>query len=166
MRNKSIYCLIMFILYAGVFALSEVNSESEVYAQDVDFSSPEATFRTYMQACRELDFNKSDLCYTKEFQMFAKTNKVYLSHRHKGQLRNEYNDLRGRNYKLEMHGNKAIMRFAPEFKRPAPLYFVKEGGEWKIDAMFAFKNIIMDDRTGGWFWKYSNNYNEKHWLRK
>ena len=167
MRNKTIYCVVLFILCLAGLVLSFVdNSKTEVYAQDMDFSSPEAAFRTYMQACKELDFYKSDLCYTKEFQRFTKTNKRYLSHRHKGQLRNEYNDLYGRNYKLEMYGNKAIMRFAPEFMRPAPLYFVREDGEWKIDAMFAFNNIIMDDRTGGWFWKHPNIDNEKQWLRR
>ena len=132
---------------------------------DMDFSSPEATFKTYMNACKALDFTKSDLCYTKEFRKFIKKDKDYLAHRHPGQLRNEYNYLHGRKYKLEMHGNKAIMRFSPPFKKPAPFYFVKERGKWKIDAMFSFDNVIVEDRQN-WHWRNPNVDNEKLWLRK
>ena len=136
------------------------------FTQDLDLSSPEATFKTYMRACEKVDFSVSDQCYTAEFQRFTKTNQRYLAHRHKGQLRNEYNSLRNKQYKIESFGNKAIMRFGPEFKRPAPFYFVIENGQWKIDAMFAFNNIIMDDTTGGWFWKNSHRDNEAYWLKK
>ena len=59
------------------------------------------------------------------------------------------------------------MRFAPEGVRPAPLYFVREAGQWKIDAMFSFDNIIMESGSSTtWFWKNSKKDNEKKWLRQ
>lgn len=130
-----------------------------------NFSTPENTFNSYMYACKVMDFEKSDLCFTREFQNFAKTNKEYLSHRNTGQLRNAYNYWHGKPYKIEMYGDKAIMRFSPEFKRPEPFYFVEEGGEWKIDGMFSFRNVIIED-SGNWFWRYPNVDNEKQWIRK
>ncbi len=130
-----------------------------------DYSSPEATFRTYMAACKALSFEKSDACYTRRFREFIKTDSNYRAHRHTGQLRNEYNYLHDQEYTLEAHGNKAIMRFAPERQRPAPLYFVKEGGQWKIDAMFAYNNIIMESGSR-WHWKNPDVNNEARWLSR
>ncbi|MBL7070565.1 MAG: hypothetical protein ISS26_00120 [Candidatus Omnitrophica bacterium] len=130
-----------------------------------DFTSPESTFNSHMYACKALDFEKSDLCYTKEFQSFTKTNKEYRSHRNTGQLRNAYDYWHNKPYKLEMHRNKAIMRFSPPFKRPEPFYFVKEADGWKIDGMFSFNNLIIEN-SGGWFWRNSKIDNEKVWLSK
>ncbi|MFC1703281.1 hypothetical protein ACFL1E_00665 [Candidatus Omnitrophota bacterium] len=138
---------------------------SRIQAADMDFSSPEATFRTYLQACKEGSFEKSDLCSTKEFQRYQKSNKQYLSHRHPGQLRNAYNIWANKSYKVEKYGNKAIMRFGKMFKSPAPIYFVKEHGKWKMDGMFEFRNIIYSSGDN-WHWKNPNIDNEKKWLNK
>lgn len=136
-----------------------------VCAQDADYSSPEATFRTYMAACKAMDFKRADKCYTEEFQRFQKTDKKYRAHRHTGQLLNMYNYLRGKKYKLEMHGHKAIMRFSPEFVRPEPLYFVRERGKWKLDGMFSFRNVRIQDHRS-WHWQNPNIDNEAKWLRQ
>ncbi len=130
-----------------------------------NFSTPENTFNSLMYACKAMDFKKNDLCYTKEFQNFTKTDKKYLSHRNTGQLRNAYSYWHGKPYKIKLHGNKAIMRFSPPFKRPEPFYFVKEGGEWKIDGMFSFRNVIIEN-SKNWHWRNSKIDNEKLWLRK
>jgi len=155
MKKRIIIILIVFLIGGGVAFADGI----------MDFSSPEATYRTYIQACKDLDFSRSDLCYTREFRRFIKTNKRYLSHRHPGQLRNEYNQHKNRSYELEMHGDKAIMRFAPEYVRPAPFYFRKENGEWKIDAMFSFNNVIMEG-SSRWFWRNEKIDNEGKWLRQ
>ncbi len=151
--KKIITCFLLSVLFFGI-----------TYASDIDFSSPEATFKTYLQACKEGSFDKSDLCSTEEFQWFQKTNKKYLAHRHSRQLRNAYNIWANKSYKIEMHKDKAIMRFGPMFKSPAPIYFVKDHGEWKMDSMFVFRNIIYTTGGGDWYWKNPNIDNEKEWL--
>lgn len=130
-----------------------------------NFTTPEKTFNSFMYACEAMDFKKSDLCYTKEFQDFTKTDQNYLSHRNSGQLRNAYSYWHGKPYKIELHGDKAIMRFSPPLKRPEPFYFVREGGEWKIDGVFSFRNVIIED-SQNWHWRNSEIDNEKLWLRK
>lgn len=151
-----LYLPLLLLLFSNNLALSQ---------DDLDFSSPEATFKTYMQACKALDFEKSDLCSTEEFQRFTKINKRYLAHRHTGQLANAYRYWHNKPYKLELHGNKAIMRFSPEFSRPEPFYFVKEREEWKLDSMFSFNNVIIEDSTH-WHWRNPNIDNEKEWLKR
>ena len=151
-----LYLPLLLLLFSNNLALSQNN---------MDFSSPEATFRTNMQACKDLDFKKSDLCTTKKFQKFAKTNKNYLSHRNTGQLANAYRYWNDKPYKLEMYRNKAIMRFSPEFTRPEPFYFVAEYGKWKIDAMFSFNNVIIED-SQHWHWRNPKIDNEKKWLKR
>ncbi|MFC1752711.1 hypothetical protein ACFL96_04870 [Thermoproteota archaeon] len=138
-----------------------------VFAQDanLDFSSPEAAFSSYMKACKLLDFSLVDQCYTKEFQQFTKTNQRYRAHRNTGQLSNSYRYWSGKPYKLDKYGNKAIMRFSSEFQRPEPIYFVREAGKWKIDGMFSFNNVIIQD-SSGWHWRNPNRNNEREWLRK
>ena len=156
-EKKILSCLVILLLiFSNGFALPQ---------DYMDFSSPEATFRTYMQACKDLDFRKSDLCSTKEFQNFTKTNKRYLAHRHTGQLANAHRYWHDKPYKLEMYGHKAIMRFSPEFSRPEPFYFVKERGEWKIDSMFSFNNVIIES-SQSWHWRNPNIDNERQWLAK
>lgn len=152
------------LFYSAVLILFSNNNFVLARNNGMDFSSPKATFETHMQACKELDFEKSDLCYTKEFRNFIKTDANYLAHRHTGQLSNSYRYWHGKPYKLQMHGNKAIMRFSPPFTRPEPIYFVKERGEWKIDALFSFKNVIIEDSTH-WHWLNPNVDNEKAWLK-
>jgi len=135
------------------------------YAQDADYSSPEATFRTYMAACKAQSFERVDMCYTREFRRFQKKDKRYMAYRNVGQLRNMHGYLAGKRYKLELYGHKAIMRFSPEGVRPEPLYFVRESGKWKLDGMFSFKNVkIQDSRT--WYWQDHTIDNEAKWLRQ
>ncbi len=156
-KKRLLSCFVMLLLFF---------SNSLALAQDdLDFSSPKATFKTYMQACKELDFKKSDLCYTEEFRSFIKTNKRYLAHRHAGQLANSYRYWHDKPYKLELYATKAIMRFSPPFTRPEPFYFVKEYGKWKIDSMFSFNNVIIED-SNRWHWRNPNIDNEKKWLKK
>ena len=155
-KKITLLCLSLLLLFFGNIPAS---------ARDMDFSSPEATFKTYLRACKAMDFEKADMCYTKEFRDFIKTNKRYRAHRHPGQLKNEYHYLHGKKYKLERHGRKAIMRFSKEFDRPEPLYFVKERGAWKIDGMFSFDNVVIED-SAHWHWRNPSIDNEKEWLRK
>jgi len=131
----------------------------------MDFSSPQSTFKSYLQACKEQDFSKSDLHYTNEFRKFIKTNQGYLSHRNVGQLQNEYNSYFNKSYVIEVYDDRVIFRFAHYGQPPPPIYFVKEDGLWKIDAMFSFNNVIMSS-GGHWHWKNPNIDNEKIWIDK
>jgi len=151
------YVIVSLICFSSVLVLAQ--------DKNMDFSSPEATFLSYMRACKLADFSLADQCFNREFQHFTKTNKNYRSHRRTGQLRNAYSYWADKPYKLERHGNKAIMRFSSEFKRPEPIYFVREGGQWKIDAMFSYNNVIIED-SRHWHWRNPNIDNEEKWLRK
>lgn len=139
---------------------------SQGFAQEMDFSSPVAAFESYMSAATQRSFELSDSCYTQEFLDFTKNDQEYQSHRHPGQLTNSYNEYLGKRYTVEKFDNKAIMRFGPEYARPSPIYYIFERGQWKMDAMFMFNNIIMDDSTGGWFWRHENKDNERLWLNR
>jgi len=144
---------------------NKMNGKDKTNESWYDFSKPESAFSSFMRACQMMDFEKSDLCYTKEFQKFAKTDKIYMSHRNKGQLNNAYNYWNNRHYELEVQGRKAIMRFSPPFERPEPIYFVKEADGWKIDGMFSFNNVIIEN-SKNWHWKNPDSDNEKLWLNK
>ncbi len=130
---------------------------------ELRFNSPLETFRSYMRACRAMDLESSRACYTKEFQDFTKTSREYSDYNNVRQLKNAYNFWHDKQYDLELHGNMAIMRFAAMFKRPEPIYFVKEDGEWKIDGLFSFKNIVIED-SKHWHWRFPELDNEKLWL--
>ena len=149
-----------------IFMIISILICATVLAQNMNFSTPEATFESYLNAAKVRSFALSDSCYTKEFLNFTVNDEEYQSHRYPGQLANSYDEHVGKQYTVERSGNKAIMRFGLEFSRPSPIYFVIEDGLWKMDAMFMFNNIIMDDGTGGWFWRYENKDNEGLWLEK
>jgi hypothetical protein len=130
-----------------------------------DYSSPLATFKTYMEACKNHDFSIVDRCYTQEFNRFAKSDKNYMAHRHAGQLDNEYAGYADKSVRVESHGRKVILRFTPEDKKTPSLYLVNEDGRWKIDAMFMFNNIIYD-QNNEWFWKNNRQNAERIWINK
>lgn len=157
---KRVFTVILGLLLGSVtLSLAQVQ---------MDHSSPERTFESYMAAAKALSFELTDQCYTVEFLVFTQTNDEYMKHRNVDHLRVSYNSMANKPYEVEMYGDKAIIRFAPEFKRPQPLYFVKEAGEWKMDAMFMFNNVIMVD--GGteieWKWKYPEKNSEQDWIDK
>lgn len=151
---------IAVVLACGFFFAFVLNSQAK---PPLDFSSPESLLNSYLGACQSLDFSLVDQCYTREYQQYIQSNKDYMAHRNTGQLRNAYSYWGNRDYNIEYHGSKAIIRFAPDGQRPEPLYLVKENGEWKIDGLFSIQNVkIQDSRT--WFWKNPNRDNEAWWL--
>ena len=134
----------------------------------MDYSSPEKTLESYLESAKALNFELTDQCYTVEFLVFTQTNDEYMRHRNVNQLRVSYNSIANKPYDIEMYDDKAIIRFAPEFKRPQPLYFVKEAGSWKMDAMFMFNNVIMVDGDPEieWKWKYPEKNSEDLWVNE
>ncbi|MFH2138198.1 MAG: hypothetical protein ABII88_06770 [Candidatus Omnitrophota bacterium] len=155
----------IFILFMIFFNFILCGSSISFAEEPLDFSSPEELLQSYLRACNALDFSLSDQCYTKEFQEYIRANKEYMAHRNVNQLRNAYGYWSNRPYDIEVYGNKAIIRFSPEFVRPEPFYMVNEDGKWKIDGVFSIKNVkIQDSRT--WFWKNPNIDNEKQWLKQ
>jgi hypothetical protein len=150
--------LFITVIFFSIFHLFVVN------AQDIqdDYSTPLAAFQTYLRACKNRDFLAVDKCYSEEFNRFTKSNQQYISHRHVGQLDNEYNTCANKSARVDLHGKKAIIRLYPEDKKTPPFFMIKENGQWKIDGMFMFKNIIYD-QNDEWFWKDRSKDNERVW---
>ncbi|MBU0468293.1 MAG: hypothetical protein KKD07_09070 [Candidatus Omnitrophica bacterium] len=157
---KRVFSIIVTLLL-GFVSLSSAQIQ-------MDYSSPEKTLESYLAAAKALSFELTDECYTVEFLVFTQTDEEYMRHRNVNQLRTSYSSIANKPYEVEMYDEKAIIRFAPEFKRPQPLYFVKEVGIWKMDAMFMFNNVIMvdGDPEVEWKWKNSDVDNEALWLNK
>ncbi|MDD4953444.1 MAG: hypothetical protein PHG40_00885 [Candidatus Omnitrophica bacterium] len=126
-----------------------------------DFSTPLAAFQTYIRACQSHDFDAVDNCFTKEFNRFKKSNKEYMKHRNMGQLDNELSCVLNKEIQVDLHSRKAIIYLYPEDRKTSPYFMTKEGGQWKIDGMFMWNNIIFDQKDE---WHWGNGNKEKAFL--
>jgi hypothetical protein len=121
-----------------------------VWAQP-DYSTPEQTLQTYLQACKAGDFAQADACYTRSSREFlAKTPKM-TEGRMPEHLMGTYDRLAGLEFTTEKVGEKrAILR--PNDAKVPPFYMrvqdPKEG--WRIDWQFMANYMRAD--ANGWSW--------------
>lgn len=116
-----------------------------------DYSSPEATLRSYLRACEAGDFGAADACYTKSSREFiAKTPKM-TEGRIPQQLTGTYDRLSKLKFTTEkVNDKRAILR--PDDEKVPPFYMriqdPKEG--WRIDWQFMANYMRADAK--GWSW--------------
>ncbi len=116
-----------------------------------DYSSPEATLKTYLEACKAGDFEAADACYTKSSREFiAKTPKMTAG-RKPEHLIGTYERLSALKFTTEtVNPKRAIVR--PDDSKVPPFYMrvqdPKEG--WRIDWQF-MANYMRADQNG-WSW--------------
>lgn len=116
-----------------------------------DFSSPEATMRTYMEACQAGDFVAADACYTESSRAFLAKNPALRDSRPVEALIGTYERLSKVTFTTEMVNTKrAILR--PDDPKLPP-YFLRIQNpkeQWRIDWNFMANYIRANDK--GWSW--------------
>lgn len=116
-----------------------------------DYSSPEATFRTYLQACQRGDYATADSCYTASSRAFFEKNPSLTKDRPVEALLATHERLSKVNFTTEQVSPKRAILRADDPK--VPPYFLriqspKEG--WRIDWLFMANYIRANDN--GWSW--------------
>ncbi len=117
-----------------------------------DYSSPEATLQTYLEACKAGDFAAADACYTKSSREFLAATPAFTEGRSADMLRGTYERLSGLKFSTEkVNAKRAIL--TPDDKAIPPFYMrIQEPGEgWRIDWHF-MANYMRGD-ANGWSWK-------------
>lgn len=116
-----------------------------------DFSSPEATLKTYLDALKAGDFAGSDLCYTASSREALAKNPAFTEGRKPEMLTNTYERLSGLTFTTEkVNAKRAILK--PDDDKVPPFFMriqnPKEG--WRIDWHFMANYIRADGN--GWSW--------------
>ncbi len=118
-----------------------------------DFSTPEATLATYLQACREGDFEKSDLCYTHSSRQYLQEHEEFTQNRNPEDLRQAYDRLSQVEFTLEQVNEKRAILHPDDPKIP-PFFLrqQKPGEGWRIDFHFMSNYLRADEN--GWSWRF------------
>ena len=125
-----------------------------------NFSSPEATLKTYLEACKAGNYEAADACYTKSSREFiAKTPKMTAG-RKPEHLTGTYDRLSTLKWTVEnVNQKRAIVK--PDDSKVPPFYMrvqdPKEG--WRIDWQF-MANYMRADQNG---WSWANPRAETLW---
>jgi hypothetical protein len=122
-----------------------------------DSSSPRATFEYYKECLGKADVEGADSCFTHE--------SLVKGRRHlKDYMPRLYSVVAQRHYRIESHGERAIIRWDPPDPTQQEFYLVKEDGAWKIDCQFMYDNIIYD-QNHRCIWKDGDPEVEQRWMR-
>ena len=116
-----------------------------------DFSSPEATLKTYLEACKAGDFAASDLCYTASSREMLASTPAFTEGRQPAMLTGTYDRLSKLTFTTEkVNAKRAILR--PNDEKVPPFFMrvqnPKEG--WRID--WHFMANYMRANENGWSW--------------
>lgn len=116
-----------------------------------DFSSPESTLKTYLDALQAGDFAAADLCYTASSREALAKNPAFTEARRPEMLTNTYDRLAPLTFTTEkVNSKRAILK--PSDDRVPPFFMriqnPKEG--WRIDWHFMANYIRADAQ--GWNW--------------
>ena len=116
-----------------------------------DYSSPEATLRTYLKACQAGDFVAADACYTKSSREFIANAPKMTEGRVPEQLVGTYERLSKVDFRTEKINDKRAV-LVPNDRKIPPFYVrVQEPKEgWRIDWQFMANYMRAD--ANGWSW--------------
>lgn len=117
-----------------------------------DYSTPEATLATYLEACKAGDFTAADACYTKSSREFLAKTPAFSEGRSPDMLRGTYERLSKVKFSTEkVNAKRAVL--VSDDKAIPPFYVrVQEPKEgWRIDWHF-MANYMRGD-ANGWSWK-------------
>lgn len=118
-----------------------------------DFSTPEATWQTYLNACQAGDFEAADLCYTASSRDYLKQDPRLTEGRDPEILKATYEKLTSTEFTLErVNSKRAIMRAADESIPPYFLRIQKPSEGWRIDLHFMSSYIRVNET--GWSWTF------------
>lgn len=136
-----------------VVILSLLGFCAPVWAEP-DFSTPQATFESYLEACREGDFEGADLCYTASSREYIASHPRVTEGRSPESLKVTYQRLSQAAFKLEqVNSRRAIIRFEDQGIPPYFLRVQKAGEGWRIDWHFMSHYIRRTE--DGWSWTFS-----------
>ncbi len=125
-----------------------------------DFSTPEATWQTYLQACQAGDFEGVELCFTASSRQYLKQNPQPVEERDPALLKATYERLTATDFRLEkVNSKRAIMWPADERIPPCFLRIQKPAEGWRIDLHF-MTNYIRVTEDG---WSYTFSRAERIW---
>jgi hypothetical protein len=116
-----------------------------------DHSSPEATLKSYLEACKAGDFAAADACYTASSRKFLAETPAFTEGRQPEMLLGTYDRLSPLTFTTEkVNGKRAILH--PNDEKVPPFFMriqnPKEG--WRIDWHF-MANYLRADQNG-WSW--------------
>jgi hypothetical protein len=116
-----------------------------------DYSSPEATLKTYLEACKAGDFSAADECYTASSRKRLAETPALTEGRHPDLLTGTYERLSTLTFTTEkVNAKRAILR--PDDPKVPPFFLrvqtPKE--QWRIDWHFMANYIRAD--ANGWSW--------------
>lgn len=117
-----------------------------------NYTSPEATLKTYLEACQAGDFAAADACYTASSRELLAKTPAFTEGRQPDMLKNTYEKLSKLTFTLEkVNEKRAILK--PNDDKVPPFYLrvqdPKEG--WRIDWHFMANYMRADEN--GWTWK-------------
>lgn len=112
-----------------------------------DYSSPGATFEVYKQAIAKGDTETYLDCLTKVSQQMFSQRPAQAS-----LMSREYQDIAGKEYKVTIKDETAILEFVPRSEIAPPYLFKKETGKWKIDLKRMSEEIVFD-KNNHWHWR-------------
>jgi hypothetical protein len=125
-----------------------------------DFSTPEATLKTYLTACQAGDFEAADLCYTASSRQLLASSPSFTAGRQPEMLTATYERLAPLTFTTDkVNARRAILR--PNDSKVPPFFMrvqdPKEG--WRIDWHF-MSNYMRADQNG---WSWANPRAEGIW---
>lgn len=132
-----------------VFGLSWV---SAALAQPADYSSPESTVRSYLEACRRGDLAAADQCYTASSRELLAQMPNVAQQRTPEQLQSFYQRLSELTFQTERVNPKRAILTPNDPKIPPFFLRIQAPQEqWRIDWHFMANYIRADQQ--GWSWK-------------
>ena len=124
-----------------------------------DYSSPEKTFETYLEACKVGSFEKAEACYTKSSRALAKQRSQGRV-RHSDSLVDAFDKLSPLTFRLESVNTKRAILWPSDESVPPFFLRIQEPEEnWRLDYHF-MSNFIQVEKDG---WKWRNKRIFKIW---
>jgi hypothetical protein len=136
--------------YLWTLLLCGLLAQLPVWAEP-DFSTPEATLKTYLAACKAGDFTATDACYTKSSRDLLAANPAMTQGRQAEMLTGTYERLSPLTWTTEkVNAKRAIL--TPNDPKVPPFFMRQQtkGEGWRIDFHF-MANYIRADQNG-WSW--------------
>ena len=136
--------------YLIVLFLSLLAAAPSAWAEP-DFSTPEATLKTYLQACQAGDFAGADACYTASSREFLAQSPAFTEGRQPELLVGTYERLSKLTFTTELvNAKRAILK--PNDPKVPPFFMRIQSpkDKWRIDWHFMANYIRADEN--GWSW--------------
>ena len=116
-----------------------------------DYSTPEATFKTYMEAMKAADFAATDTCYTASSREMLAKNPAFSQNRPAEMLTQTHDRFSQLTWTTEQVNSKRAILTSNDSKVP-PIFMRQQtpGEGWRIDFHFMASYIRADQN--GWSW--------------